>query len=60
MDWLWILVFAGLMIVMHRFGVGCCGGHARGEDKSRAGHGGKPGSPKPTSGSDDKGKQAAA
>ncbi|MBI2132336.1 MAG: hypothetical protein HYT99_05910 [Candidatus Tectomicrobia bacterium] len=53
MDWLWILGFVGLMFVMHRFGVGCCGGHSHG-GKDHAGHGEKPKQ------GDDKGKQAAA
>jgi hypothetical protein len=30
MDWTWILVFIGLMCVMHRFGLGCCGTHNHG------------------------------
>ncbi len=43
MDWTWLLIFVGLMFVMHRFGMGCCGGHDHGgheghkdeEEKSR-------------------------
>lgn len=27
MDWTWLLIVAGLMFVMHRFGMGCCGDH---------------------------------
>ena len=42
MDWLWILGLAGLMLVMHRFGMGCCGGHAHGGGKGEGDHGGKP------------------
>ncbi|OGL59955.1 MAG: hypothetical protein A3J27_00360 [Candidatus Tectomicrobia bacterium RIFCSPLOWO2_12_FULL_69_37] len=53
MDWVWILAFAGLMLVMHRFGVGCCGGHGHGDRKDHEGRGEKPKA-------DDKGRQAAA
>ncbi|MBI3128195.1 MAG: DUF2933 domain-containing protein [Candidatus Tectomicrobia bacterium] len=42
MDWLWFLAFAGLMIVMHRFGMGCCGGHAHGGGKGHDAHCGAP------------------
>jgi hypothetical protein len=34
-DWLWFLGFAGLILVMRRFGMGCCGGHAHGGGKGR-------------------------
>ncbi|MBT5946314.1 MAG: hypothetical protein HOG94_01460 [Nitrospinaceae bacterium] len=30
MDWTSLLIFGGLMFVMHRFGLGCCGGHGHG------------------------------
>ncbi|MFC1491294.1 hypothetical protein ACFLQ0_01740 [Nitrospinota bacterium] len=40
MDWTWLLIIGGLMFVMHRFGLGCCGGHGHGghgeEDKGRS------------------------
>ena len=36
MDWFWILAFVGLMFVMHRFGMGCCGGHAHGKQPESA------------------------
>jgi hypothetical protein len=35
-SWLWILGFIGVMFVMHRFGLGCCGGHSHG---GHSGHG---------------------
>ena len=38
-SWFWILGFIGLMFVMHRFGLGCCGGHSHG---GHAGHGHDP------------------
>ena len=53
MDWFWILAFVGLMFVMHRFGMGCCGGHSHGDHKGHEGHGEKPETP-------GKGKEAAA
>lgn len=31
MDWFWLVIFAGLMFLMHRFGMGCCGVHSHGE-----------------------------
>ncbi len=30
MDWTGLLLIVGLMFVMHRFGMGCCGGHGHG------------------------------
>lgn len=40
MDWTWLLIVAGLMFVMHRFGMGCCGGHSHGHGE-HDGHGDK-------------------
>ena len=36
--WIWILLIGG-MFLMHRLGIGCCGGHTHGQDH---GHGGAP------------------
>jgi len=28
-----ILIFVGVMVVMHKFGLGCCGGHRSNSDR---------------------------
>lgn len=37
MDWLWLALLVGFMVVVHRFGMGCCGGgHGhQGTDETR-------------------------
>ena len=54
-SWFWILGFVGLMFVMHRFGLGCCGGHSHGD---HSGHQHGPEKERPLEKASEPGKQA--
>lgn len=48
---IWIGLFVGLMFVMHRFGMGCCGGHRGSHHEEKPGEKGEgEGKPKASKG----------